>query len=304
MQFKRIKRNINGVLLLDKPVGYSSNQALQVAKRLFTAAKAGHTGNLDPFATGLLPVCFGEATKFSHRLLDADKTYFATLKLGVTTNTGDTEGEVTSRSEVNVSQADFEAEMHSFLGEIQQTPPMHSALKFQGKPLYEYARAGVEIERKSRPVTIYDIALNHFSGDQAAFNVTCSKGTYIRVLAEDIGKVLGCGAHLIGLRRTSTGGFSLENALTLETLEKLSQAERDATLLPVDALVSDLPEIELDTESAHYFCQGQAVWKSGIQYLGMMRVYAPQRQFMGLGENLGDGQISPRRIVASPTAND
>jgi tRNA pseudouridine55 synthase len=298
VQFKRIKRPINGVLLLDKPVGYSSNQALQIAKRLFTAAKAGHTGNLDPFATGLLPICFGEATKFSHRLLDADKTYFATLKLGITTNTGDTEGEITARAKVNVSQSDVEHAINTFIGEIQQMPPMHSALKHQGKPLYEYARAGVEIERKPRPVTIYNIALASFNGDQANINVTCSKGTYIRVLAEDIGKALGCGAHLTGLRRLSTGGFILENAVTLETLEKLSETERDATLLPTDALVLDLPQITLDTDSAHYFRQGQSVWKHGIQALGMCRVYAAQNEFVGLGENLGDGQINPRRLVA------
>ncbi len=297
MQFKRIKRPINGVLLLDKPVGYSSNQALQIVKRLFTAAKAGHTGNLDPFATGLLPICLGEATKFSHQLLDADKSYVATLKLGVTTTTGDTEGEVTSRNAVQVSQPDFERVMRSFLGEIQQTPPMHSALKHQGKPLYEYARAGIEIERKARTVSIHHIALENFDGEEARINITCSKGTYIRVLAEDIGKKLGCGAHLIALRRTTTGGFLLENALTLETLEKHSEVERDARLLPVDALVSDLPEIELDADSTHYFKLGQAVWKTGMTKPGMTRVYAPARVFLGLGENLGDGQIHPRRLV-------
>jgi tRNA pseudouridine55 synthase len=297
VQFKRIKRNINGVLLLDKPVGYSSNQALQVAKRLFTAVKAGHTGNLDPFATGLLPICLGEATKFSHQLLDADKSYVATLKLGITTNTGDTEGEVTSRSAVNVSHADFERVMQSFLGEIQQMPPMHSALKHQGKPLYEYARAGIEIERKARTVNIYHIALEDFNGEEVRFNVTCSKGTYIRVLAEDIGKQLGCGAHLIALRRTKTGGFLLEDTLTLDALENLSESERDAHLLPVDALVSDLPEIELDDDSTHYFHQGQAVWKTGMTQLGLTRVYAPARVFLGLGENLGDGQINPRRLL-------
>jgi len=284
-------------LLLDKPVGYSSNQALQVVKRLFTAAKAGHTGNLDPFATGLLPICLGEATKFSHQLLDADKSYIAKLQLGVTTTTGDTEGEVTSRSSINVSRTDFERVMFGFLGEIQQTPPMHSALKHQGKPLYEYARAGVEIERKPRTVTIHNIGLQTFNGDQAEITVTCSKGTYIRVLAEDIGKELGCGAHLIALRRTTTGGFLLKNALTLETLEKQSTAERDANLLPVDALVSELPEIELDADSSHYFRQGQAVWKTGMTILGMTRVYAPEHLFLGLGENLGDGQINPRRLV-------
>ncbi|MCE9632604.1 MAG: tRNA pseudouridine(55) synthase TruB [Methylophilales bacterium] len=297
MQFKRIKRPINGVLLLDKPVGYSSNQALQVVKRLFTAAKAGHTGNLDPFATGLLPICLGEATKFSHQLLDADKSYIATLQLGVTTTTGDTEGDVTSRSSINVLRADFERVMHSFLGDIQQTPPMHSALKHQGKPLYEYARAGVEIERKSRPVTIHNIALQTFNGDQAEIIVTCSKGTYIRVLAEDIGKELGCGAHLIALRRTTTGGFMLKDALTLEALENQSATQRDAHLLPVDALVSELPEIELDADSTHYFRQGQAVWKTGMSKLGMTRVYAPEHIFLGLGENMGDGQINPRRLL-------
>lgn len=299
MQFKRIKRPVHGVLLLDKPAGYSSNQALQRAKHIFTAAKAGHTGNLDPFATGLLPICFGEATKFSQTLLDADKVYRATLKLGVTTNTGDTEGEITSQSAVNVSPSQMKAALGKFLGEIQQTPPMHSALKHQGKPLYEYARAGVEIERKARTVSIYRLELEHFDSDEATIVVSCSKGTYIRVLAEDIGHALGCGAHLIALRRLNTGGFSLQHALTLEQIETLTAAERDALLLPVDSLLADLPEVELDASSAHYFCQGQPVWKSGLTQQGMLRVYQQGHQFLGLGEPLDDGQLAPRRLVIS-----
>lgn len=299
MQFKRIKRPVHGVLLLDKPAGFSSNQALQRAKHLFSAAKAGHTGNLDPFATGLLPVCFGEATKFSQTLLDADKIYRATLKLGVTTTTGDTEGEITSQAPVNVDQKQMESAIQAFLGEIQQLPPMHSALKHQGKPLYEYARAGIDIERKVRTIHIHSIALERLEGDEAEIVVSCSKGTYIRVLAEDIGRTLGCGAHLIALRRLNTGGFSLQHALTLEQLENMSAAQRDAQLLPVDSLLQNLPEVELDANSAHYFRQGQAIWKSGINQPGMLRVYQTGRLFLGLGENMQDGQIAPRRLVVT-----
>jgi tRNA pseudouridine55 synthase len=299
VQFKRIKRPVNGVLLLDKPVGFSSNQALQRAKRLFTAAKAGHTGNLDPFATGLLPICFGEATKFSHTLLDADKVYRAVIKLGVMTTTGDTEGDVISRAEVNVTLAQVEQAIAGFHGKITQIPPMHSALKHQGKPLYEYARAGVEIERKPREVTIHDIALTRWQGDEVEINVSCSKGTYIRVLGEDIGKVLGCGAHLIVLQRLATGGFQLPDAITLEQLEAMTEQQRDHCLLPVDVLLAGLALVELDADAAHYFCQGQAVWKSGIQTEGMLRVYDNQQRFLGLAENLQDGRIAPRRVIAA-----
>lgn len=299
MQFKRIKRPVHGVLLLDKPAGFSSNQALQRAKHLFSAAKAGHTGNLDPFATGLLPLCFGEATKFSQTLLDADKVYRATLKLGMTTTTSDTEGEITSQSPVNVDRQQLETAIRSFLGEIQQLPPMHSALKHQGKPLYEYARAGVEVERKIRTVFIHRIELERLDGDEADIVVSCSKGTYIRVLAEDIGRTLGCGAHLIALRRLNTGGFSLQHALTLEQLEAMTVTQRDAQLLPIDSLLLDLPEVELDADSAHYFQQGQAIWKSGITQPGMWRVYQSGHQFLGLGENMLDGQIAPRRLIVT-----
>ena len=218
MQYKRPKKNISGVLLLDKPLGFSSNQALQKVKWLLQAAKAGHTGTLDPLATGLLPLCFGEATKFAHYLTDADKTYFATIKLGITTNTGDAEGEVLSTKAVNVTQAQFEQACSQFVGEISQIPPMYSALKFEGKAMYEYARAGVEVERKSRLITIHQITQNAFEQDVASITVTCSKGTYIRTLAEDIGNLLGCGAHLIGLRRTATANYQIAQSMTIEQL--------------------------------------------------------------------------------------
>jgi tRNA pseudouridine55 synthase len=298
VQFKRIKRPISGVLLLDKPAGFSSNQALQRVKHLFTAAKAGHTGNLDPFATGLLPICFGEATKFSHTLLDADKIYRAVLKLGMTTSTGDIEGEATGRSEVKLSRNEVERAVGNFLGNITQIPPMHSALKHQGKPLYEYARAGVEIERKPREVTIHRIELKRLDGDEAEICVACSKGTYIRVLAEDIGKRLGCGAHLIMLERLATGGFQLQDAYTIEQLEAMTEAQRDHCLLPVDVLLQKLPAVELDEESAYFFRQGQPVWKSGVKVSDMLRVYGPNGEFLGVAESLGDGRVAPRRVVS------
>lgn len=298
MQFKRIKRPISGVLLLDKPAGFSSNQALQRVKRLFTAAKAGHTGNLDPFATGLLPICFGEATKFSHTLLDADKSYRAVLKLGMTTATGDTEGEITSRTEVKLSRNEVERAVGNFLGNITQIPPMHSALKHQGKPLYEYARAGIEIERKPREVTIHSIELQRFDGDEAEICVACSKGTYIRVLAEDIGKRLGCGAHLIVLERLATGGFQLQDAYTIEQLEAMTEPRRDQCLLPIDVLLQKLLSVELDEESAHSFRQGQPVWKSSVKASGMLRVYGPNGEFLGVAESLGDGRVAPRRVLS------
>jgi tRNA pseudouridine55 synthase len=298
VQFKRIRRPISGVLLLDKPAGFSSNQALQRMKCLFTAAKAGHTGNLDPFATGLLPICFGEATKFSHTLLDADKIYRAVLKLGKTTTTGDTEGVITSRCEVSLNRTEVERAVLDFLGNITQIPPMHSALKHQGKPLYEYARAGIEIERKPREVTIHSVELQRLDGDEAEIRVACSKGTYIRVLAEDIGKQLGCGAHLIVLERLATGGFRLQEAHTIEQLEAMTEAQRDQVLMPVDVLLQKLPAVELDEENAHLFRQGQPVWKSSAKMDVMLRAYGPQHVFLGMAENLGDGRITPRRVVS------
>jgi tRNA pseudouridine55 synthase len=297
LQFKRQKKNINGILLLDKPIGFSSNQALQKMKWLLKAAKAGHTGTLDPLATGLLPLCFGEATKFAHFLTDADKTYIATIKLGATTTTGDAEGEVLTTSPVNVSRSDFEQACQQFTGEISQTPPMYSALKFEGKALYEYARAGVEIERKARRVTIQNIEVNSFAGDVAVISVTCSKGTYIRTLAEDIGKQLGCGAHLIGLRRTATADYQIAQAVTLEQFEAMSEEERLAALAPPDSAVHYLPAITLDDDAAFYLLQGQAVWCSGAIPTGLLRLYNEQQVFLGLGELQDDGKIAPKRLM-------
>ena len=297
MQYKRPKKNISGVLLLDKPLGFSSNQALQKIKWLLQAAKAGHTGTLDPLATGLLPFCFGEATKFAHYLTDADKTYVATIKLGVTTTTGDAEGEVLSTQPVHVDQVNFEQACQQFVGEISQTPPMYSALKHDGKALYEYARAGIEIERKARNVTVYSITQNSFEHDVACITVTCSKGTYIRTLAEDIGRVLDCGAHLIGLRRTATANYQIANAITLEQFEEMTAEQRESALLPVDSAVEFLPAVTLDADSTYYLQQGQSVWRSGQIPHGLLRLYSEQQDFLGLGELASDGKIAPKRLI-------
>lgn len=297
MQFKRTKRNVNGVLLLDKPIGFSSNQALQKAKWLYQAAKAGHTGTLDPLATGLLPLCFGEATKFAHYLTEADKTYVATLKLGVTTNTGDAEGEVLTTQAVNVSQLQFELACQQFIGEISQIPPMFSALKHEGKAMYEYARAGIEIERKARLISIHHIDIDSFEQDKAVITVTCTKGTYIRTLAEDIGKQLGCGAHLIGLRRTVSADYKIAQTITLEQLEAMTLEQREAALLPEDTAVQHLPAINLDDNSVFYLQQGQGVWKSGVVPKGLLRLYSEHQVFLGLGELSDDGKIAPKRLI-------
>jgi len=297
LQTKRIKRRINGVLLLDKPSGISSNQALQQAKRLFQAEKAGHTGSLDPLATGLLPLCFGEATKFSHFLLDADKSYRAWIKLGVTTTTGDAEGEVIQVLPVSLMREQIETALARFMGEIAQVPPMYSALKHQGKPLYTYAREGIDIDRKARNVVIHAITLERFDHDELEIVVKCSKGTYIRTLAEDIGNTLGCGGHLVGLRRLSTGDFELQQGLTLEQIEALPLAERDLQLLGADALISGLPEVVLDEESTYYLQRGQRVWKPGSIPKGQFRLYGPGHVFLGIGEQMQDGKIAPKRLV-------
>lgn len=299
MQFRRIKRAVDGVLLLDKSLGYSSNQALQQVKRLYQAAKAGHTGSLDPLATGLLPICLGEATKFSHFLLDADKSYRALVQLGSTTTTGDVEGEVLSRSDVNVTAEQLQAALQRFVGDIEQVPPMYSALKHQGKALYEYARDGVDVARSARQVKIFSIDLISFDMQSQRFemDVVCSKGTYIRTLAEDIGHALGCGAHLAGLRRLSTAHFRLEHAYTLEQLEELTMEQRDDLLLGPDAAVADLPRVELDADSVFYLLRGQSVWKSGMKIAGLFRVYTEDDRFLGLGELDRDGKIAPKRLL-------
>jgi len=287
-------------LLLDKPAGLTSNAALQAVRRLYNAAKAGHTGTLDPLATGLLPLCFGEATKFSGELLDADKTYAATIRLGITTDTADAEGQVLVERPVQVSLAQLEEALQRFTGEIMQVPPMHSALKRNGKALYEYARQGIELERAPRRVTIHSIALHEFSGDWVSVTVACSKGTYIRTLAEDIGAALGCGAHLQALRRTRIGCLRLEQAVALSALEALAPAQRAALLWPADALLDGLPRADLDSSDAVRLGHGQPVRWNGPA--GRWRAYAGG-SFLGLCELAADGWLSPRRLIATADEN-
>jgi tRNA pseudouridine55 synthase len=293
---KQPRRAVHGVLLLDKPLGLSSNDALQRAKRLFRAEKAGHTGTLDPLASGLLPLCFGAATKFSQVSLDADKTYRATLSLGVKTTTGDAEGEVVSQRPVAASRAQIEAACVQFTGRIQQTPPMHSALKRDGKPLYEYARAGIELEREARSVTIHQIDIVEQHADVLTLDVRCSKGTYIRTLAEDIGESLGCGAHLSALRRTASGALHIGNALTLEALDAMSMDERDAALASADSLLADWPVVRLGTEDAGRFLGGMRR-RLDLPDAPQVRVFGPQPQaFLGSGHVLAGELISTRLL--------
>jgi len=300
---KKVRVPVHGVLLLDKDVGLSSNDALIKAKRLLNAQKAGHTGTLDPFATGLLPLCFGEATKFSQDLLDADKTYETVVHLGVATDTGDTEGQVLNTAEVAVSPQQIEAVLASFRGEIDQVPPMYSALKRDGKPLYEYARAGVTLEREARRVTIHHLELLDYQAPYLRLRVICSKGTYIRVLGEDIGKALGCGAHLNALRRVQVGALTLEGAYTLATLTDVPEAQRAARLAPVDALLSTFPRADLPAELAARFLHGQrlSLGKEGLPLPaqeGRVRVYrADDGQLLGTAVMKEFGLLAPERLV-------
>jgi tRNA pseudouridine55 synthase len=290
---------VHGVLLLDKPLGLSSNEALQQAKRLYRAEKAGHTGTLDPLATGLLPLCFGAATKFSQISLDADKRYLATLKLGVTTTTADAEGEVIERRDVRATRAELEAACAQFTGLIRQVPPMYSALKRYGKALYEYARAGIEVEREARNVTIHGIDITGGDHDFWMLDVRCSKGTYIRTLAEDIGKVLGCGAHLSALRRTGSGSLTLDGAVTLDELAALSESERDSALRPADALVVEWPVVRLNTEDTGRFLTGVRR-RTPLPDAQHVRVYGPEpRAFLG-GAQIMAGELISTRLL-SPT---
>ncbi len=293
------KRPVNGVLLLDKPQGRSSNTALQQARRLYRAEKAGHTGVLDPLATGLLPVCFGEATKFAQYLLDADKAYTATLKLGEASSTGDAEGEIIDTARADISPAEFQTACAALTGPIRQVPPMFSALKHEGKPLYEYARKGIVIERKARDITIYSIDIQEFSAPQAVIDVRCSKGTYIRTLSEDIAKHIGTFAHLTALRRTETAGFTIAQSHSLEALEALSEAERDALLLPCDVLVQHLPKITLADEAVKMLKFGQQPAFSGdIPTDSPIRVYAENGEFIGLADYLAEqGRLKAVRLM-------
>lgn len=296
-QFRRVKRPLDGVLLFDKPLELSSNTALQKVRRLFNAEKAGHTGTLDPLATGLLPVCLGEATKFTTALLDADKRYRATIRLGQRTTTGDAEGEVIETRPVAVDEKQALTAMAMFLGEIKQLPPMHSAIKHQGKPLYEYIRKGETVERELRTVVIRELKLERLQGDELEFTVLCSKGTYVRTLGEDIGEKLGCGGHLIALRRTGIGEFDLDHAYTLAQLEGMDEAQRDACLLPLDSLVQDLPRLELDEVQAGRLAMGQRLGLTDDFPSGKRRLYAAGR-FIGLGE-LANGRLAPSRLLSS-----
>jgi tRNA pseudouridine55 synthase len=294
---RRITRPLDGVLLLDKALGLSSNAALQQARRLYQAASAGHTGTLDPLASGLLPICFGEATKFSFGLLDADKEYEALVRLGARTATGDAEGEVIERRAVNVSREALELVLQRFHGPISQVPPMYSALKRDGKPLYEYARAGKTVERQPRAVTISRLDLLEFSGDSFRMRVRCSKGTYIRVLAEDIGESLGCGAHLGALRRTGVGRLDLGSARGFAELEKLPAEARDQALLPVDSLIDGLPKLVLDAEQQRRFCQGQAQ-DSACREPAIVRVYGDAGRFLGVADVDPSGRLRPKRLIS------
>ena len=299
MNNKPPKRPVNGVLLLDKPQGLSSNTALQKARRLYRAEKAGHTGVLDPLATGLLPVCFGEATKFAQYLLDADKAYTATLKLGEASSTGDAAGEIIDRARADISPAEFQTACAALTGSIRQVPPMFSALKHEGKPLYEYARKGIVIERKARDITIYAIDIQAFDAPQAVIDVRCSKGTYIRTLSEDIAKHIGTFAHLTALRRTETAGFTIAQTHTLEALEALSEAERHALLLPCDVLVQHLPKITLDNEAIKMLKFGQQPsCRAELPNDTPIRVYSESGEFIGLVDYLANqGRLKVARLM-------
>lgn len=299
----RLKRNVSGILLLDKPSGISSNAALQQVKRLYNAAKAGHTGNLDPLANGMLPICLGEATKIAAFLLDADKHYRAECRLGATTTTGDTEGEVLVERPVPVlSSRTIEPILERFRGEIQQVPPMYSALKHHGQPLYKLARQGREVERQARTVAIKQLTLVSLKDDLLELDIRCSKGTYIRTLAEDIGERLGCGAHLAALRRLSTSPFEEGDMVDLERLSRVAEQgveALDALLLPPDAALSNWPQISMNPDAVLYFCRGQAVWIPQAPVGGLLRIYSRKGQqgFLGVGQVLEDGRIAPKRLI-------
>lgn len=294
-------RDVHGVLALDKPVGMSSNHALQRVKRCFDARKAGHTGSLDPLASGVLPLCFGEATKVSGFLLDADKTYEFDCRLGVQTATGDTEGEVVAEAPVPALSAEqVEDALAVFRGEIRQVPPMYSALKHQGQRLYDLARKGVEVEREPRHVTIHEYQCQSIEDDRLTLRVRCSKGTYVRVLAEDLARVLGTVGHVSRLRRVAAGPYDAGDLVSLEAVEAAAEAgpaALDALLAPVDSALVDWPSATLTADSAAFFRQGQAVQVPGAPVDGRLRVYGPAEEFLGIGEILDDGRVAPRRLI-------
>jgi tRNA pseudouridine55 synthase len=291
----------DGVLLLDKPPGITSTRALAKAKRIIGSLKGGHTGTLDPFATGLLPLVFGEATKFSRFLLDSRKSYVATLRLGEETPTGDTESEVSSRRAVDASLARIDEVLASFVGIQRQMPPMHSAVHVDGRRLYEYARAGEEVERPTREISVKALGRVDLEGSDLRVRVECSKGTYVRTLAQDIGAKLGCGAHLVALRRTGVGGFSLDEAVTFEALEAEGEARARARLLPPEALAASLARLDATAEEALRFGHGRIIERA-LASPGEVAVYAPGGRFLGVGSCLGEGGIAPLRLMRSADA--
>lgn len=294
-------RDIRGILLLDKPLGITSNNALQQVKRLFKAQKAGHTGSLDPLADGLLPICFGAATKVSAFLLDADKHYLVRVKLGVTTTTADAEGEVLeTRAVTGISESDIQTAIAGFEGEIEQIPPMYSALKHKGERLYKLARDGIEVEREPRQLTIHNISMQGYTEPEFDLEIHCSKGTYIRTLAEDIGEKLGCGAHVSALRRTGVGPYGSANMVTMEQIKQLAAGDfpaLDELLQPIDSALGSWPEVKLSPDGTFYLRQGQPVLVPNAPTEGMVRLYDSDGSFMGAGEILDDGKVAPRRMM-------
>lgn len=304
---KRKGRPVDGILLLDKPEGLTSNAALQRVKRLLQAAKAGHTGALDPLATGVLPLCFGEATKVSQYLLESDKGYQTDVRFGVRTDTADSEGQIIAEKSVDgVDETNVVNALSQFRGHIEQLPPMYSALKHNGQPLYKLARAGQEVARKPRPVTIHQLELVAFNGDVATLDIRCSKGTYVRTIADDLGETLGCGAHVTRLRRTVAGSFTLSDCITLEALEALAEEQGveavESLLKPADQAISDWPAVNLPAASAGFIKHGQPVMVTGLPAVGtLVRLYDEEDRFFGIGEVADDGRVSPRRLVKEQT---
>ena len=302
MTGRRPRRPVSGVLLLDKPVGWTSNAALQAVKHLYQAAKAGHTGSLDPLASGLLPICLGEATKLSGFLLNADKGYRFTCRLGVTTTTGDAEGEVVAIRPVGpLSRESMEAALRRFVGTIRQIPPMYSALKHNGQPLYKLARKGMEVERAPREVTVRELRLLRLDDEEFECELRCSKGTYVRTLATDLGEMLGCGAHVTALRRTVVEPFDAARMVTLESLREWAEqglAVLDTKLLPSDSAVTQWPAVRVGGDAAFYLRQGQPVLAPRAPSQGWVRLYQDEQRFFGIGEILDDGRVAPRRLLA------
>jgi len=292
-------RLLNGVLLLDKPAGLSSNGALQKVKRLFNAQKAGHTGALDPLATGMLPLCFGESTKFSQFLLESDKSYRVVGKLGERTDSADSTGEVIETKTVKVNKRQLEKALEKFRGDIMQIPSMFSALKHQGQPLYKYARKGIEIERAARPVSIYQLDLIRFDNDEIELEIECSKGTYIRNIIDDLGQILNCGAHVTMLHRNFVADYPIDHMVSLQQLENDREQglSLDHYLLPIDSAVLHLDNISLDDESANFFSHGQAIHCGALNEGDYLRVYNDQEQFLGIAEVDDQDMLAPKRLV-------